>query len=855
MKHYISKLAIFLGALAVLSSTIEAQVFVHPEHLSGTIRFSNSNPLILDLLNAPGNEGMSNLIVLASSLPPAPALSANSDYTVPGSRTSGTYDMIVESSSAGIAYSAIPTVILEGQTFAYYFSNRTSAPVVTGTPSTLDFDECVGVVTVQFVDSGGAPVTVDGGQIVCVSLPDFSYSGIRSDIPGGVTEQRIYLRGDQTHQVQIQIHRGTSYYADRIESTLTTNVAVVCDDFTTVRMVIPDNGSLGKVIGTVEMLREFNNTIAGNTQFNYPDYTSVVADFGPFSNKRYGPVPGVNFTASASGPYTLTNVVPSTLDPTSVGYQVYAVMAFRTNRNIQLFYTPALGSGANAPLVVSPGASLDLGNTFVIDPGYMRGRVLLQGPAEGPGHPSEFRGVQHAGDNDVDHDGIPDYFGTYGVYWTALEAVGVDRLALGATYTASGGVAETDIGGDYDAVAHAFDGHYEMALGGLKGERSLWQVPYLNITLYGGDLTNENDYYNNILEITDNRTNNTEMVPTQAVTNDIAYCFSEVRIVFRSTTGTFYNPAIRQSPGDFAGTDFQGQPVDYHVDLESMYGTPISSATASNQGQITMFLPQGTYHLSPSVTAGSSDYYASTGLDPIDLTVGCGQRLTLEPCLQVSLDAPACLNTPLAHISGSVRSCSNAVASITYALDGGVPQIICSGCGQNPTFAFDVTLVGECADHSVTVTATDGSGGISSVTTTLHYDVTPPVIQCPSNLVASACDSNGVVVNFNVTATDNCAGPVTVISTPPSGSVFPPGITTVHCLAADACGNTNQCSFTVTVGGSVLTIERAIIIQWTCTGTLQGADDLTGPWLDIPGATSPYAVATSAARKFYRVRN
>jgi hypothetical protein len=34
---------------------------------------------------------------------------------------------------------------------------------------------------------------------------------------------------------------------------------------------------------------------------------------------------------------------------------------------------------------------------------------------------------------------------------------------------------------------------------------------------------------------------------------------------------------------------------------------------------------------------------------------------------------------------------------------------------------------------------------------------------------------------------------------PPSGSVFPAGTTTVHCRAVDASGNTNTCSFTVTV--------------------------------------------------------
>jgi hypothetical protein len=328
---------------------------------------------------------------------------------------------------------------------------------------------------------------------------------------------------------------------------------------------------------------------------------------------------------------------------------------------------------------------------------------------------------------------------------------------------------------------------------------------------------------------------------------------SEVKVVFRSTSGTFYQPNIRASSGSFTGTDFLGRDANYSVSVQSMFGTPLSSGTASNIGQVVMYLPQGSYHLSPSVTPAGGT--AQAGLEPIDITVGCGQRLALEPCLQLSLDAPQCTNSQTVHITGSVRSCGTNVAQISYTLNGGPLQTICANCGSDPSFSFNINVSNECADNILIVTATDNSGGLSSVTTTIRYNPTAPVIQCPTNLVASACDTNGTVVNFAATATGNCAGPVTIVCTPPSGSLFPVGITTVSCVASDACGNSSQCSFTVTVGGSLLAIEPAIIIRWNCGGTLQSADDLTGPWTDVPGATSPYAVATSAAQKFYRVKN
>src|SRR5262249_49272294 len=54
------------------------------------------------------------------------------------------------------------------------------------------------------------------------------------------------------------------------------------------------------------------------------------------------------------------------------------------------------------------------------------------------------------------------------------------------------------------------------------------------------------------------------------------------------------------------------------------------------------------------------------------------------------------------------------------------------------------------------------------------------------------------VVRYIVTATDNCSG-VVIVSSPPSGSVFPKGTTTVTATATDASGNKATCSFTVTI--------------------------------------------------------
>ena len=56
-----------------------------------------------------------------------------------------------------------------------------------------------------------------------------------------------------------------------------------------------------------------------------------------------------------------------------------------------------------------------------------------------------------------------------------------------------------------------------------------------------------------------------------------------------------------------------------------------------------------------------------------------------------------------------------------------------------------------------------------------------------------------MAVTFDVSATTTCARLVTVVCVPPSGSLFPPGMSGVTCLATDSVGNTARCEFVVNV--------------------------------------------------------
>ena len=102
--------------------------------------------------------------------------------------------------------------------------------------------------------------------------------------------------------------------------------------------------------------------------------------------------------------------------------------------------------------------------------------------------------------------------------------------------------------------------------------------------------------------------------------------------------------------------------------------------------------------------------------------------------------------------------------------------------------------------HTISLSIADFNGniGTSNVTFTV-LDPSPVVIECPSNLVVNCTSPNGAVVNFEVKAHTTYDPNVPVVSVPPSGSLFPTGTTEVISTATSLAGQSNSCSFFVTV--------------------------------------------------------
>lgn len=170
-----------------------------------------------------------------------------------------------------------------------------------------------------------------------------------------------------------------------------------------------------------------------------------------------------------------------------------------------------------------------------------------------------------------------------------------------------------------------------------------------------------------------------------------------------------------------------------------------------------------------------------------------------------------------------------APADATYTCPSEVPAANPSQATRGDVFDEDGILLppgppfDNCGVPTVTVTETN-NGGAGSATNPLIItrtfratdsaglfsedvqvitvaDGTAPTLNVPDITVNLPLNSTAtsMPVTFTPTASDNCSGAVTIVSTPASGSTFNVGTTTVNVTATDAAGNQTMGTFTVRV--------------------------------------------------------
>jgi hypothetical protein len=164
---------------------------------------------------------------------------------------------------------------------------------------------------------------------------------------------------------------------------------------------------------------------------------------------------------------------------------------------------------------------------------------------------------------------------------------------------------------------------------------------------------------------------------------------------------------------------------------------------------------------------------------------------------------------------------------------------------------FPVTLTGS---NVITITADDGHGNTTQHQVAIYVaDTEPPVINCPSNQTVEC--TSGPVFFEEPTVSDNCPN-VTISCVPTNGSVLGLGANLIVCTATDCAGNSNMCTFYVTVQDTTpptiscptnVTVECGQSTVPASTGTATATDNCdplpTVTFSDVVSGNCPRTIA------------
>jgi len=162
---------------------------------------------------------------------------------------------------------------------------------------------------------------------------------------------------------------------------------------------------------------------------------------------------------------------------------------------------------------------------------------------------------------------------------------------------------------------------------------------------------------------------------------------------------------------------------------------------------------------------------------------------------------------------------------------------------------FTCTQIGS---HCVILTVTDTAGNKATCQASVKIsDVTSPSIICPVNISVNApANQCNAMVNYNVSASDNCGNPnVSLVNGQPSGSSFPSGTTMITWKAMDSSNNSAMCAFMITVKGGPVTVSSVTasndgnydVTITDCDGTTT-----TTVYVDVNCPNQPPALSLSA---------
>ena len=179
----------------------------------------------------------------------------------------------------------------------------------------------------------------------------------------------------------------------------------------------------------------------------------------------------------------------------------------------------------------------------------------------------------------------------------------------------------------------------------------------------------------------------------------------------------------------------------------------------------------------------------------------------------------------LTDVNGNSSTCSSVVTiqdlltptalcqNVTVSLNGAgttsvtaaaVNNVSTDNCGiASMTVSPNAFTCVNLGANPVTLTVLDVNGNSATCSSTVTVqDIQNPAIVCSPNITLNTVFNNcGRIVTYPITGSDNCTFTITQTDGTgyTSGDLFPSGATTQTYLITDAAGNTNTCTFTVTI--------------------------------------------------------
>ncbi len=238
------------------------------------------------------------------------------------------------------------------------------------------------------------------------------------------------------------------------------------------------------------------------------------------------------------------------------------------------------------------------------------------------------------------------------------------------------------------------------------------------------------------------------------------------------------------------------------------YTSPTATDNCSGVSTVTCTPSSGTVFPKGTTTV------ICTARDTANNQANCSFTITVNDNQPPAIACPANISAPAA-----AGQCSMTVTYATPAVSDNCSGVAAPAClpPSGSTFAKGIT--------TVICSVRDAVGNQSACSFTITVlDTQAPQIACPSGVIAgtnNAGETSVAVIFPAPTAADNCPG-VAVVCSPPSGSAFPRGVTTVTCTATDTSNNQISCSFTVRVFDYVIVDDT--------NGKLLRFDSVTGDY-------------------------